>query len=105
MTGKEFEQIIRISFERKKFTNLIIDKKLFRNFAHVYCKSAVCPDKFHYNLKQKTEVVKPFYGFYFGLSFLGDVQQPHPVLPLDVYAPEIIFQADTGGIRSPRSPS
>lgn len=48
MTGKEFEQIIRISFERKKFTNLIIDKKLFRNFAHVYCKSAVRPDKFHY---------------------------------------------------------
>ena len=37
MTGKEFEQIIRISFERKKFTNLIIDKKPFRNFAHVYC--------------------------------------------------------------------
>lgn len=48
MTGKEFEQIIRISFERKKFTNLIIDKKLFRNFAHVYCKSAVHPGKFHY---------------------------------------------------------
>ena len=48
MTGKEFEQIIRISFERKKFTNLIIDKKLFRNFAHVYCKSAVRPGKFHY---------------------------------------------------------
>ena len=46
MTGKEFEQIIRISFERKKFTNLIIDKKLFRNFAHVYCKSAVRPGKF-----------------------------------------------------------
>lgn len=56
MTGKEFEQIIRISFERKKFTNLIIDKKLFRNFAHVYCKSAVRPGKFHYNLKKKTEV-------------------------------------------------
>ena len=54
------------------------------------------PRQGHYNLKQKTEVVKPFYGFYFGLSFLGDVQQPHPVLPLDVYAPEIIFQADTG---------
>ena len=48
MTGKEFEQIIRISFERKKFTNLIIDKKPFRNFAHVYCKSAVRPGKFHY---------------------------------------------------------
>ena len=48
MTGKEFEQIIRVSFERKKFTNLIIDKKLFRNFAHVYCKSAVHPGKFHY---------------------------------------------------------
>ena len=48
MIGKEFEQIIRISFERKKFTNLIIDKKLFRNFAHVYCKSAVHPGKFHY---------------------------------------------------------
>lgn len=48
MTGKEFEQIIRISFEREKFTNLIIDKKLFRNFAHVYCKSAVRPGKFHY---------------------------------------------------------
>ena len=48
MTGKEFEQIIRISFERKKFTNLIIDKKLFRNSAHVYCKSAVRPGKFHY---------------------------------------------------------
>ena len=48
MTGKEFEQIIRISFERKKFTNLIIDKKLFRNFVHVYCKSAVRPGKFHY---------------------------------------------------------
>ena len=77
MTGKEFEQIIRISFERKKFTNLIIDKKLFRNFAHVYCKSAVRPGMFHYNLKEKTEVVKPFYGFYFGLSFLEDVQQPH----------------------------
>ena len=76
MTGKEFEQIIRISFERKKFTNLIIDKKLFRNSAHVYCKSAVHPGKFHYNLKKKTEVVKPFYGFYFGLSFLEDVQQP-----------------------------
>ena len=59
----------------------------------------------HYNLKQKTEVVKPFYGFYFGLSFLGDVQQPRPVFLLDAYAPEIIFQADTGGIRSPRSPS
>ena len=73
MTGKEFEQIIRISFERKKFTNLIIDKKLFRNFAHVYCKSAVRPGMFHYNLKEKTEVVKPFYGFYFGLFgvFLG----------------------------------
>ena len=29
------------------------------------------------NLKQKTEVVKPFLAFYFGLSFLeGDVQQP-----------------------------
>ena len=53
---------------------------------------------FYYNLKKKTEVVKPFYGFYFGLSFLGDVQQPRPVFPLDVYAPEIIFQADTGGI-------
>ena len=50
-----------------------IDKKPFRNFAHVYCKSAVRPGKFHYNLKKKTEVVKPFYGFYFGLSFLGDV--------------------------------
>ena len=47
MTGKEFEQIIRISFERKKFTNLIIDKKLFRNFAHVYCKSAVHLGMFH----------------------------------------------------------
>ena len=104
MTGKEFEQIIRISFERKKFTNLIIDKKLFRNFAHVYCKSAVRPGMFHYNLKEKTEVVKPFYGFYFGLSFLGDVQQPRPVFPLDVYAPEIISQTDTGGIRSPRPP-
>ena len=76
MTGKEFEQIIRISFERKKFTNLIIDKKLFRNFAHVYCKSAVRPGMFHYNLKEKTEVVKPFLDFYFGLSFLGNVQQP-----------------------------
>ena len=43
MTGKEFEQIIRISFERKKFTNLIIDKKLFRNFAHVYCKAQHTP--------------------------------------------------------------
>ena len=63
MTGKEFEQIIRISFERKKFTNLIIDKKLFRNFAHVYCKSAVRPGMFHYNLKEKTEVVKPFLAF------------------------------------------
>ena len=52
MTGKEFEQIIRISFERKKFTNLIIDKKLFRNFAHVYCKSAVRPGMFYYNLKK-----------------------------------------------------
>ena len=49
--------------------------------------------------------LQAFYGFYFGLSFLGDVQQPRPVFPLDVYAPEIIFQADTGGIRSPRSPS
>ena len=67
MTGKEFEQIIRISFERKKFTNLIIDKKLFRNFAHVYCKSAVNPGMFHYNLKKKTEVVKPFYGFFVDL--------------------------------------
>ena len=76
MTGKEFEQIIRISFERKKFTNLIIDKKLFRNSAHVYCKSAVHPGKFHYNLKKKTEVVKPFPAFPFGLCFLGDVQQP-----------------------------
>ena len=28
------------------------------------------------NLKQKTEVVKAFFGFYFGLSFLEDVQQP-----------------------------
>ena len=28
------------------------------------------------NLKQKTEVVKPFFGFYFGLYFLEDVQQP-----------------------------
>lgn len=76
MTGKEFEQIIRISFERKKFTNLIIDKKLFRNFAHVYCKSAVRPGMFHYNLKEKTEVVKPFYGFYFGLSFFWEYVGP-----------------------------
>ena len=104
MTGKEFEQIIRISFERKKFTNLIIDKKLFRNSAHVYYKSAVRPGKFHYSLKKKTEVVKPFYGFYFGLPFLGDVQQPRPVFPLAVYAPEIIFQTDAADIRSPRLP-
>ena len=48
MTSQEFEQIIRISFERKKFTNLTIDKKLFKNFAHVYCKSAVHAGKFHY---------------------------------------------------------
>lgn len=58
MTGKEFEQIIRISFEQKKFTNLIIDKKLFRNFAHVYCKSAVHLGMFHYNLKKKDRSCK-----------------------------------------------
>ncbi|MDO5795552.1 MAG: hypothetical protein Q4Q10_00890 [Eubacteriales bacterium] len=59
MTGKEFEQIIRISFERKKFTNLIIDKKLFRNFAHVYCKSAVHPGKFHYTCTMSDMRDKP----------------------------------------------
>lgn len=46
MTGKEFEQIIRISFERKKFTNLIIDKKLFRNFAQSIAKAQCAPASF-----------------------------------------------------------
>ena len=105
MTGKEFEQIIRISFERKKVYELDNRQKAVSELCARLLQKRRVPRQGHYNLKQKTEVVKPFYGLYFGLSFLGDVQQPRPVFLLDVYAPEIIFQADTGGIRSPRSPS
>lgn len=38
------------------------------------------------------------------MKMLRDVQQPRPVFPLDVYAPEIIFQTDAADIRSPRLP-
>ena len=45
------------------------------------------------NLKQKTEVVKPFLGLYFGLSFLeGDMQQPLLVVSFKLMNPDIIFQ-------------
>ena len=58
MTGKKFEQIIRISFERKKVYELDNRQEAVSELCARLLQKRRAPRQGHYNLKkQKTEVV------------------------------------------------